>query len=371
MTTRPTHDATDFEVTARTAVASEAELRAVFAGLRDDDPPIRIAGHATQQDAVAAPDTPVHVVSLAPMRRILRLEPDDLTCSVEAGLPRADLDAALRERGLWLPCDGDGEAGSLGAQFAIGRIAPEAPGPLASIGARAVLLGMRAMLAEGKAFASGARVVKNVAGFDVHRLLAGSRGRLFAALELHLKLRTLPRATASFATDELEFAAALRRFDDLRLDSAPPARLWLARSRDASGFVVRGRYDGAARVVADRVRRHQLEERTWRHDDRDDRDDSAAVERVGGAVPPSRIAKLVAALPSSAPVRVSGSGSFVTRLGRDASDALLLALPALDGHAEIERGARARRGRGTPLDPGAVRVHERVRDALDPRRRLR
>lgn len=367
MTMRSARDATDFEVTARTAVASEAELRAVFAGLREDDPPIRIAGHATQQDAVAAPDAPVHVISLAPMRRILRLEPDDLTCSVEAGLPRAELDAALRERGVWLPCDGDGEPGSLGAQFAIGRIAPEAPGPLASIGARAVLLGMRAMLAEGKAFASGARVVKNVAGFDVHRLLAGSRGRLFAALELHLKLRTLPRATADFVTDELEFAEALRRFDDLRLDSAPPARLWLARSRGAAGFVVRGRYDGAARVVADRVRRHQLEERAWRHDD----DDLAALERVGGAVPSSRIAKLVAALPSSAAVRVSGSGSFVAWLPRDASDSLLLALPALDGHAEIERGERARRGRGTPLDPGAVRLHERVRDALDPQRRLR
>ena len=362
--------ATDFPVTRVVPVGDANELVECFASHRDGDPPLRICGRGSLQQELAAPalgasETAVQMISLAPMRRILRLEPDDLACSVEPGVMRAELDEALRERGLWLPCD-DSD-GTLGGLFATGRATPEAPGPLASLGVRATLLGLRGVLVEGKRFKAGARVVKSVAGFDVHKLFVGSRGRLFAATELHLKLRPLARCSAPFVVPSLDLDEAISRYDALRHDTAPPARLWLTRAGGAPSFTLQGRYDGASGVVLDRMRRHALDECAWSHD----RSHETGRERLGGAVPPSRIAALLRAMPEDARLRISGTGRFETWLAAHSADILLAQLPTLGGSGELECGAPERRGRATPIDAGAARLEARLRDAFDPKGRLR
>ncbi|MHC4899502.1 MAG: FAD-binding oxidoreductase, partial [Planctomycetota bacterium] len=169
----------DFETSGTLQVRSDAELRdALVSGGA-----VRLAGSGSQQLLVPAPATKVRVISLQSMDRILRLESDDLTCTVEAGVRREALDAALQKRRLQLPCAGGGTIGGLFAADVHGPLGPGMHSP------RSLLLGFEGMLAEGLAFKAGARVVKSVAGFDLQKLFVGSQGRLFAVTRLHLKLR--------------------------------------------------------------------------------------------------------------------------------------------------------------------------------------
>src|SRR5262249_62079036 len=85
-----------------------------------------------------------------------------------------------------------------------------------------------------------ARVVKSVAGFDVHKLSGGSRGLLFAASLLHLKLRPRPQASADFTTAPAPAAAAVPQFLALRQLAPAPVRLALLAGPD--GCRVAGRF---------------------------------------------------------------------------------------------------------------------------------
>ena len=173
----------DFEVSSTVQVGNDAELREALAG----GGPVRLAGTGSQQQLVPAPAAKVRMVGVGSMNRILRLEVDDLTCTVEAGVRRDALDAALAENRLQLPCAGGGSVGGLFAADPHGPLGPGMHSP------RSLLLGFEGMLAEGLSFKAGARVVKSVAGFDLQKLFVGSQGRLFAVTRLHLKLRPAPR----------------------------------------------------------------------------------------------------------------------------------------------------------------------------------
>ena len=350
--------AVDYPVGERIPVGSRNDLIAALVARAQR--PTRIVGGASAQDRLPAPPREVGWISLAPMRKIVRLEPDDLTCSVEPGLPRVELDHALAEKGLRLPCAG---TGSLGGIFARAEFAPLAPQALA---ARSLLLGIEGVLAEGLPFRAGARVVKSVAGFDVHKLFTGSRGRLFAATLLHLKLRPLPRANAHFLVQGLETAPALGLFRDLRTRGSPPETLVLRRTR--TGFAVAGTISGGTRLVSQWLaetgvtRVDAPPELHLQHD--------SGSEIVGGHVRPSRLGELLQLLPPAAGLLVTGSGQFACALAPEQSDLLLAALPGLQATAEIQQGARERRGRATPQDPAVLGICHRLKRALDPRELL-
>ena len=144
----------------------------------------RVARHAPR----AQPDA---WLSLAGMTAIRSIDPQDQTCEVEAGLSPGALDAALAEHGLQLgvaaPC---ADRGTLGGLF----LAPDVSLLSAQHGPpRDQVLGAEWLLADGSRVRSGARVVKSVAGYDVTRLLLGSRGRLAVCVSLILRLRPRPR----------------------------------------------------------------------------------------------------------------------------------------------------------------------------------
>jgi FAD/FMN-containing dehydrogenase len=362
MATATLADRVDFPLTGVVEVGGAEALRALFCERRADHPPIRLCGTATRQRELPAPEVPVQLVSLAGMDRITRLDADDLTCSVEPGLRRAELDAALAEHRLRLACAPS--RGTVGGLFALGRESyPEAPGALGLLGTRGLLLGLSGLLAEGRAFKAGAKVVKSVAGFDLQKLFVGSRGRLFAATELHLKLRPLPRAAAAFALDEADPERACARFLALRQDDHPPASLQLLSTSRSSGFVLAGCYEGAARVVADRLRAHGLSECG------DAARDLAADEereRLCGLCPPSRLRDLLRIVPAEAPLRVSGTGAFEILLRPAEADRLLVDLPTIEAVAELDLAAPGRRGRATPVDPGAELLERRLKASLDP-----
>ena len=122
---------------------------------------------------------------------ILEHEAGDLTCTVEAGVRLSTLQAALALQGQRLSLDppGDPTVGAL--------LATNVSGPLRHrFGApRDLVLGVTLVLADGTIASAGGKVVKNVAGYDLARLVCGSRGRLALIARASFRLHPLPRAT--------------------------------------------------------------------------------------------------------------------------------------------------------------------------------
>lgn len=350
----------DFPVLETVTVDSEAEL---LDAMQAHDR-IRLAGSGGSQAFLPAPPEPVTVVSLAGMNRILRLEADDLTCSVEPGVRRADLDHAMAECGLHLPCGGNGTIGGMFAADSVGSLAPGRPEP------RNLLLGMSAVLSEGLSFRSGARVVKNVAGFDLQKVFVGSRGRLFAVTALHLKLRPLPRDTFHFALEDLSRDAALATTRKLRHLSLPPLVLVLdthGGSGDPAPSAVCGTLGGHPKHVAKLARELELTAGPAPDIELLVPDDSG--ELVQGQIPFRRLKELLEQLPDGAPFRLCGQ-RFTVSLSGDAADRLLDRLATLGGSGEIVVGSATRRGCKTPADPAVERLTDQLKASLDVRSAL-
>jgi len=135
-------------------------------------------------------------LSLKEMNQVRHYEPADLTVTAEAGMTFGDFQHFVSRDGLWLPLDPPGAwRASLG-----GILATNASGPLRLFyGApRDMVLGMRIATSEGKVIKTGGRVVKNVAGYDMAKLLIGSYGTLGVIVEASFKLFPLPSARATF-----------------------------------------------------------------------------------------------------------------------------------------------------------------------------
>jgi FAD/FMN-containing dehydrogenase len=151
------------------------------------------------------------------LKRITVYDPDDYTITAECGLTIDELRAALATHGHELPLEA---AESWGATLG-GVLAANASGPRRrALGSpRDRILGARFVLGDGTLARTGGRVVKNVAGHAVHRLLVGSRGTLGVFVEASLKL--LPQPTGRVAWAWAADAAALA---DAKRWSAWPRR---------------------------------------------------------------------------------------------------------------------------------------------------
>jgi glycolate oxidase FAD binding subunit len=165
--------------------------------------PLRIRG-AGSKDFYAESLTG-DLLDVSNYRGIVDYEPTELVMTARAGTPIADIEAALAEHHQLLCFEPPRFAGqgTLGGAIAAGLSGPRRPYAGA---ARDLVLGMRVLDGRGKNLVFGGQVIKNVAGFDVSRLLVGSMGTLAVLLEISLK--TLPRSpmdrTLRFAMSEQE-----------------------------------------------------------------------------------------------------------------------------------------------------------------------
>ena len=152
---------------------------------------------------------------------IVDYEPADMTVQVEAGMTLRALRAHLAEHGQYLPADTPpGDEVTIGGLLATAR-----PGAWRGHvpAARDLVIGMEVALPDGSLVSSGGRVVKNVSGYDLHRLHTGSLGTLGVILGASFKLVPLPPATRSFAVRRASVRDAARLATELR-DAALPAR---------------------------------------------------------------------------------------------------------------------------------------------------
>ena len=146
------------------------------------------------------------VISTARLDRVLEHEAGDLTVTVEAGIRLRALNARLAERGQRLSLDPPGDP-TVGA-----AIAGDLFGPLVHRHGRArdLLLGVTVVLADGLVASSGGKVVKNVAGYDLGKLFAGSQGRLGLIVRASFRLHPVPATSRTLAVDVDDPAEACR-----------------------------------------------------------------------------------------------------------------------------------------------------------------
>jgi glycolate oxidase FAD binding subunit len=144
------------------------------------------------------------------LNRVLAHQHGDLTASVEGGATIVELNRELSRHGQWLPIDVSFDGATIG-----GTLATADSGPLRHRHGtpRDLLIGVHLATTDGRIVKSGGNVVKNVAGYDLGKLMSGSFGALTAIVSATFKLAPLPAATAtllaSFDTaDALARAAA-------------------------------------------------------------------------------------------------------------------------------------------------------------------
>lgn len=127
---------------------------------------------------------------------IVNHEPSELVITVRAGTPLADVEAVLAERGQCLPFEPPhfGEGGTVGGMVAAGLAGPARA---TAGGVRDFVLGCRFINGRGELLTFGGQVMKNVAGYDVSRVMAGSMGTLGLITEVSLKVLPVAPAEAT------------------------------------------------------------------------------------------------------------------------------------------------------------------------------
>jgi glycolate oxidase FAD binding subunit len=187
---------------------SAAEVAEIVKFAATEKSAIVVCGARTKLNMGFAPSRYDLALDMTRMDRVLAYDPGDLTLSVEAGVRLHSLAQTLAERRQFLPL-----AVPFLAQTTIGGlVASGVDSPLRHFygTARDFLLGMEFVAGDGVAAKSGGRVVKNVTGYDIHKLMIGSLGTLGVITRVNFKTFPMPVRSRGFVA---RFAAAERAFD--------------------------------------------------------------------------------------------------------------------------------------------------------------
>ena len=306
-------------------LASAADVAAAVCDARRRGATLRIVGGATWQDA-GAECAATERLELQALAGIVEYEPGDLTLTARAGTPLRDIERVTAEHGQWLPLEPFGhEAGTLGA-----TVATASYGPLASAygTGRNQVLGCEVVTGAGDIVRAGGRVVKNVAGFDVTRLMVGAWGTLGAITEVSVRLRARPEVDLTLAIALGDVAAVERAQRWLRHTEFTP----LAAELLSSALAVQlGIASAGASVLLLRLGGNEALIRAARH----------AATALGGVVELDaglwrRFARAEAAAAPAATIRLSGAPAAIAPLWRD----VLHAVEPTGGvaHATLTRG---------------------------------
>lgn len=343
--------------------------------------------------------TIAHSLDLSGLTGITLYEPEELVLSAWAGTPLAEIEAAVAEKGQMLAFEPPrfarlygGEGGTLGGMIACNLAGPRRP---KAGSARDHILGIEAVTGRGDLVKSGGRVVKNVTGYDLSKLLTGSFGTLAALTQITIKV--LPAAETEetilvSGTDDATavglMSAALNSSNEVSASAHLPVG-----SGAVPGPVTAFRVEGFAPSVA--ARGETLRALVDGHGSVStlDRTGSqafwASVRDVDGmaagdaplwrlSVTPNRAADVVAALSATVPgaAQYDWAGGLIWfQAESDADGAGHAAIRSVlaghgGGHATLVRAAEALRRTVDVFEPQPAplaALSARVKDSFDPR----
>ena len=180
-----------------------------------EESPLELVGHGTKR-ALGRPFQATHTLDLSDLTGVTLYEPEELVLSARAGTPLAELEALLaenRQQFAFEPTDfGPLLGGEAGLQTIGGVVSCNLAGPrrVKAGAARDHFLGCQAVSGRGEAFKAGGRVVKNVTGYDLPKLIAGAYGTLAVLTEVTLKVLPAPEHTRTVLIRGLDDATAIR-----------------------------------------------------------------------------------------------------------------------------------------------------------------
>ena len=198
--------------------ADEAALSEAIAGAAAARTPLEIRGGGTRA-GLGRPVQAERTLSTRGLSGIRLYEPGALTLVVGAGTPMAEVEAALAAEGQMLPfepMDHRALMGTDGDPTIGGVVATAASGPrrIQRGACRDAMIGVRFVDGSGRAVANGGRVMKNVTGLDLVKLMAGSHGTLGVLTEIAFKVLPAPKATATLLLRDLADRAAVAAMSD-------------------------------------------------------------------------------------------------------------------------------------------------------------
>lgn len=300
-------------------------------------------------------------LDLRPLAGICSHEPSELVVTARAGTPLAELEAALLAHGQYLPFEPPSFSlgGTVGGMVAAGLAGPAR----ASSGAvRDFVLGATVLNGRGELLSFGGQVMKNVAGYDVARLLAGSLGVLGVICEVSLKVLPVPPATLTLAFEHDE-AAALSALNGWASQPLPiNATAWhegrlLVRLRGAEAAV------RAARVRLGGTVLEHGEALAWWEAVRNHRhaffsNEESSLWRLSV---PATAAPL--ALPGQL---IEWGGALRWWRTNSAAEEVRAMAAKVAGHATLFRGPQCRDGVFAPLSGPLMRIHRELKQSFDP-----
>lgn len=352
-----------------------------------------------------APATDV-IIDTRGLDALIDYDPADATAAVQAGMPLAHLQQVLGEHGQWLAIDPPLlEAGATVG----GVLATDDAGPrrLRYGTMRDLVIGTTVVLTDGAIGRSGGHVIKNVAGYDVAKLLVGSLGTLGLVAEVVVRVHPLPAASVTVCVPEIDPAAATALALAVMASSLEPAAL------DLVGDGLWVRFEGHADAVRSQaddlvgLARQHAPDAAGRADTLDGADERAQWDRLVAALPggsdhtlvrvaalPSQLPEVVAAIDAATgPTGVAANRHSHTALGihvvtlegaPDEHAAVVAALRSemavVGGHVVVRRLANALAAVASAdhpdgpeiwgREPSAAMLMARVRSHFDPAGRL-
>ena len=295
-------------------------------------------------------------------RGIVSYEPTELVVTARAGTPLAELETALREKGQCLPFEPPhfGAGATVGGMVAAGLSGPRR----SAVGAvRDYVLGVKMLDGKGELLAFGGQVMKNVAGYDVPRLMAGSLGTLGLLTEVSLKVLPLPMAgmTLRFAMGESEALKKLNEWGGKPLPVA--ASVWhdgalTLRLAGAVAAVRAARQTLGGEEVGDAGAFWQsIREQTHPY--------------FAGGTPLWRLSVASVAPPicCSGTTLIEWGGALRWLRGDQGAEQVRTLAASAGGHATLFRSDAALKnaaGAFQPLSPVLAKIHRNLKQAFDP-----
>ncbi len=288
---------------------------------------------------------------------IVDYEPTELVVTARCGTPLADLERTLEGNGQCLAFEPPhfGAGATLGGCVAAGLSGPRR----ASAGAlRDFVLGVKLVDGRGQALAFGGRVMKNVAGYDVSRLVAGSLGTLGMIAEASLKLAPKPRAETTLRLE----APQARALELVNRWAGQPLPISASAWQDNELLVRLSGSEAGVRAAAATVGGEPVSTPRWM----ELREHAAPF--FAGSEPLWRLA-----VPSTAPpLELEGrqliewGGALRWLKSAQSASAIRETARRANGHATLFRAADKSAGCFTPLDAVLQRVHRQLKAAFDP-----